>query len=234
MKHIYRTSFGLRPPYQFLVDGTMCQASLQHKFDLQTRLPVVLGEPVRLMVTVCTMNWLRAQAKQSSDPNITGASLVGRRLELRRCRHKPMLSVDYCIKDLVGSTNPFHYGVITNDDTLKEEMRKIVGVPIVYLERTFPLLEAPTKLTMDEVRRKEIDKLKVSRAEEAVISKEFGSKVKTTSEKAHKHRKAKAPNPLSVKKPSKAKAFGTSVISTNDCKKKRKRRRKIKELPISA
>lgn len=209
MHSVYSRGFGMRPPYQLLVDDTFCLAALRHKFDLRERLPIVMGAPVRLLVTACTMTAMREAAKGAVDPVITGAPFVGRRLELRRCRHDQPLEVSQCIRELIGKDNLHHYGVASNCDQLKDAIRKVPGVPIIFIERTFPLLETPSKLTMATLAKREEAKRHISTTEAAIIKKEFGELSDQTITSKHKKRKAKGPNPLSIRKSTKGRGPGT-------------------------
>lgn len=226
MKQVYEKYFGFRQPYQLLVDAAMCTASLRHKFDLKERLGLLLGGPVKLMVSSCVMDTLRAIAKAAPEDAIaTGAPFVARRLELRRCHHSPAVSVCDCFTQLLGEANINRYGIVTSEDPIKEAARKIPGVPLIYLERTFPLLEAPTKSTLKRTEQLEEEKLHVSKREIAVIKRSLGEEIEPETEKSepqHKRRKAKGPNPLSMKKK-------TSIYAKQleEQRPKRKRKKKI-------
>lgn len=209
MKSVYEAGFGMYAPYQILVDASMCRASLQHRWDLKERLPHLLGGSTRSLVTACTMEALRELARSSpDDPTATGAPFVGRRLELRRCRHDPVLSEVACWEALLAEGNPYHYGVATAEEKLKRVARAVAGTPLIFLEKTFPLLEAPSSLTLAEMRRREEAKLHVSSHERALIKKtlEGGQdEISPVPGPVHKRRRAKGPNPLSVKKSSRRK-----------------------------
>jgi U3 small nucleolar RNA-associated protein 23 len=132
--------------------------------------------------------------------------------------------VQECIAALVGEENPHHYGIITDVETLKNTARRIAGVPLVFLERTFPLLETPSKRTLDTLRRREEAKLHVSTREKEILKQKFGEAVEPVVKSKHKRRKLKGPNPLSVRKALKTDC--APVASTESGPKRRRRRRK--------
>lgn len=227
MLNIYAKGFGLHQPYQFLLDPSFCLASLRHKFDPKERLAFILGAPVRLFVTTCVMQALRLAARSSVDPVVTGAPFVARRLELRRCHHDEPCSVAQCFQSLIGKENPFHYGVAADDEQVKASIRQVAGVPLVYVERVFPLLEPPTNLTLATLAKQEASKQGLSTIEAKIIQKQFGDAKEPEIIPKHKRKRAKGPNPLSVKKSGKA-----AVICTSEGgKKKRQRRKKAKTSP---
>jgi U3 small nucleolar RNA-associated protein 23 len=56
-KHIgfFRNNFGVREPYQILLDGTFCQAALRGRIQLREQLPrYLMGE-----TQLCTTRWAR-------------------------------------------------------------------------------------------------------------------------------------------------------------------------------
>lgn len=201
IKNVYEKYFGFHPPYQFLIDDSMCLASLQHKFDLKERLTLVTGGAIRPMVSSCVMDALRRTAKQHpDDPIRTGAPFVGRRMELRRCNHSPSLPIADCFKQLLGEQNTFHYGVAANCEEIKGLARSKLGIPLIYLERTFPLLEPPTKATIEATTKMERGKLHLGPLEAAMIKKQLGEEEKIDLGPKHKRKRVRGPNPLSVKK----------------------------------
>lgn len=55
-KHLgfFRNNFGVREPYQILLDGTFCQAALQGRIQLREQLPrYLMGE-----TQLCTTRWV--------------------------------------------------------------------------------------------------------------------------------------------------------------------------------
>ena len=56
-KHLgfFRNNFGVRKPYQILLDGTFCQAALRGRIQLREQLPrYLMGE-----TQLCTTRWAR-------------------------------------------------------------------------------------------------------------------------------------------------------------------------------
>lgn len=213
MQNVYGKGFGMRPPYHFLVDASFCVAALRHKFDIRGRMATIFEAPVRMFTTSCVMSELKRAAQEEStkdnpDHIITGATFVARRLELRRCvQHTPpkQTSCD-CILDIIkNSKQPF--GVATGeqkDDRLKRAARLIPGTPLVYVERTFPLLESPSEVTRQALQKKQSQQQKLDPVEAQIIKKRLLPSVELNSEtlpkKKHKRKHIKGPNPLSVKK----------------------------------
>lgn len=231
MRSIYELGFGFRAPYQILLDASFCLSSLRHKFDAKERFTTVLGAACRLMVSSCVMEELRRLAKENPDDHIfTGAPFLARRVELRRCRHAPTLMGTECIKSLLGEDNQFHYGVASDDQRLKEIVRRTIGVPLIYVERTFPLLEAPGQNTLEALAKKQQDRLHLHPIEATVIKKKLGPIAVEESEKKHKKKKIKGPNPLSVKKPSKPQTRAPASSDVGQGRGRKRQRRKKKSL----
>lgn len=45
---VYEKGFGLRPPYQIILDAEMVREAMRHKVLLREALPVVFGGPVKI------------------------------------------------------------------------------------------------------------------------------------------------------------------------------------------
>lgn len=76
-KHLgfFRNNFGVREPYQILLDGTFCQAALRGRIQLREQLPrYLMGE-----TQLCTTRWARR-----GQGGGAGAGDCGRGL---RCEH---------------------------------------------------------------------------------------------------------------------------------------------------
>lgn len=172
---------------------------------------------------------------------MSGSIFIAKRFELRNCRHKssPNFTSEHCIKDLIAENNPHHYGVAAQNKELRESLREILGVPLIFVNRGVLLMEQPSKKTLEHARTLELQKLKPAEFEMKAIASKLKDDAVTTSaaaEKAlkrNKKRKGRSqPNPLSVKRASK----NTEVVaptgqSEGVHKPKRKRTPKKKPTP---
>lgn len=265
MQQTYEKGFSLRRPYQILLDDTFLSLSQRHQVDLKKKLELIMGNDVRLMVTGCVMNSLKNQSKAVSQ---SSANLVvsddsskiashaylthnmARSLELRRCRHeKDPKSVEECFKSLIGDDNPFHYCVATASEDLKKIVRLVAGIPLLYFERVFPLLEAPTSLTrkrMAEIEKEKFSSISMEEMKRIKNLLPIGDNVDDDIVK-YKKRRAKAPNPLSLKKkksitkviiPTVAisennKSIGVETTSPSSLKKRKRRKKSKSSGPMS-
>jgi U3 small nucleolar RNA-associated protein 23 len=238
MHAVYGRGLGMHAPYAMLADASFCRASFRHRFDLADRLQTVLGGPVRPLVTGCVLAQLRAEADAARaavastgappDRLAVGTAAMARGVEMRRCGHKPVLSGDACIRQCViqglepvsadDARSRMQFVVATDDRELKKWVRSVPGTPLVYVERTFPLLEPPTRATLELVRTRSEAKQRVRPEEAAVIQKRILGASEAVAGPIHRHKRAKAPNPLSVKR--RAVRTGDNVLS----KRKRKKR----------
>lgn len=174
--------------------------------------------------------------------------------ERRRCNHsieEAALTPKECIASVVGATNKHRYVVCSQDLELRQELRGIKGVPLVYINRSVMILEPMADVSTSTRNKQEGQKFREGlrkgesgkRKREDDEGKEEGEvkKVKKAYSKG-----AKGPNPLSVKKAKKVvekkpivlkkDKVSNSTISSNqetaeeavEIGTKRKRRRKHK------
>ncbi|MCO5606739.1 hypothetical protein L7F22_060929 [Adiantum nelumboides] len=121
----YNTALG--PPYQVLVDTNFINFSIQNKLDLEKSMMDCLYAKCTPCITDCVMAELeklgekyRVALRIAKDP----------RFEQLPCTHKGTYADD-CIVDRV--TQHKCYIVATCDRDLKRRIRKIPGVPIMYI-----------------------------------------------------------------------------------------------------
>ncbi|UVC49960.1 rRNA-processing protein fcf1 [Theileria orientalis] len=119
----------LVPPYQVIVDTNFVNSSIQNKLDLHKSMMDLLLSKCIIHVTDCIIGELeklghryRMALQLARDPRIV-------RL---KCTHKGTY-VDDCIVERVQMHKC--YIVATNDRDLKRRIRKIPGVPIMYVKR---------------------------------------------------------------------------------------------------
>jgi U3 small nucleolar RNA-associated protein 23 len=120
------------------------------------------------------------------------------------------------------------YVIATQDRLLQDQLKKVPGVPIMYLHGKAPTLEPPSqksrdfaldlrnKVTMTEIQEETIETLK----------KRSGLQTDVPVQPKKKHKK-KGPNPLSCKKSKKKSSSDTNtrINKVNESGKIRKRKR---------
>ena len=242
VQNIYEKYFGIRKPYQIVVDSQFCIESLKKRISPADALQEVFGGPVKLMTTQCI--W--AELRKYDAENEAGSFFLARRFEMiKHCGHnssKDTKTGAECIKDLVGKTNPQHYCVAAQDPQLRRDIREIYGVPTMFILRDTVLMEPPTEKTLQVVKQKEAKKLlKPARDDIKLLKKLSEKKDETPAEPAEesespvqpkpkpkkKKRKQKGVNPLSCKK--KKPKPTAPVPSKVESKKKKPRKRRPKK-----
>ena len=87
--------------------------------------------------------------EQTADAGRTRKAAYG--VEKRRCRHHPLRDGGACIRDLIGSTeNQHRYCVATQDESLREALRHVPGVPIIYFDHGMLVLEPISDVTKQQ------------------------------------------------------------------------------------
>nr|ADD37906.1 rRNA-processing protein UTP23 homolog [Lepeophtheirus salmonis] len=193
----FRTHFGLKAPYRVLLDGTFCQSCLTAKVNIKEQIPNYLLVPeVRYCTSPCAIT-----ETDKLGPQLYGASLILKGLAasyLLECSHgKEPLPAVKCIKSILKDNNSSSSIIVaTQDPELRERVRKIPGVPLIYLHGNAPTLEEPSAYTKSFVTK---GKNEVSHEEKVILElkeKEFGSQESVI----HKKKKRKGVNPLSCLK----------------------------------
>lgn len=117
----------LGPPYHILLDTNFINKTLQNKLDLLKSSVECLYGFCHLYITDCVMAELE---KLGSKFRLALALARDERIERLPCMHNGTYADD-CIIHRV--TQHRHYIVATNDKDLKHRLRKIPGVPIMYV-----------------------------------------------------------------------------------------------------
>lgn len=166
------------------------------------------------------MRHLYAAAK---EPGVSYLIDKAKTYERRRCNHLPEdyptpLSTKDCLASVVDSkdtkTNKHRYVVASQELEVRKRMRGIMGVPLIYINRSVMIMEPMAGATADnrdrEERQKFRDGLKGGRASGSLKRKREddegtgkGEGGADTPKKSKKGKGPKGPNPLSVKKPKK-------------------------------
>jgi len=125
----FASNTNIRPPYQVIIDTNFINFSIQNKLDIFKSMMDCLLAKCNPCITDCVIAELeklghkyRLALRLAKDPRM-------RRLT---CCHRGTYADD-CIVDRISQHRCYIVG--TNDKDLKKRIRKIPGVPILYVQR---------------------------------------------------------------------------------------------------
>ncbi|VEL27337.1 unnamed protein product [Protopolystoma xenopodis] len=124
LKDSYNTSLG--PPYHILLDTNYVNFSIKARLDLFQSMMDCLLAKCFLYVTDCVMGEIE---KMSERHRVALRILRDPRIERLTCQHKGIYADD-CLVERASSRC---YIVATCDKDLRRRLRKLTGVPIMYL-----------------------------------------------------------------------------------------------------
>lgn len=203
--NFYKTTFGFREPFQILVDLTFCQFALNFKINIKEQVPKYIEGDSQLYTTNCILE----EGKLLGTP-LYGAVLICKQFKLRKCGHDKPVSAQECIRSMIGKANDHHLFVASQDNELRDELRKIPGVPLLRIHYNALVLEKPSRDTVSEAKKIDTDKVTASEYEQERIDKLKRIKGLVTEDKDQKpkKRKVKGVNPLAMKKKKKKSGLG--------------------------
>ncbi|KAK1031399.1 hypothetical protein LTR33_016963 [Friedmanniomyces endolithicus] len=146
----YAMSFGFREPYQVLVDAEIIQAAARFKMKLGVLLAGALHGEIKPMITQCCIRHLydapatTYQERREKE----GWIEVAKQAERRRCGHhelgEPLTTLE-CLTSVVdpkgSGKNRNCYVVATQDQEVRQSMRRVAGAPLMYVNRSVMILE---------------------------------------------------------------------------------------------
>uniref|UniRef100_A0A9L0IYL9 rRNA-processing protein UTP23 homolog n=1 Tax=Equus asinus TaxID=9793 RepID=A0A9L0IYL9_EQUAS len=216
----FRNNFGVREPYQILLDGTFCQAALRGRIQLREQLPRYLMGETQLCTTRCVLKELETLGK-----DLYGAKLIAQKCQIRNCSHlKNGVSGSECLLSMVEEGNPHHYFVASQviDQNLSMKVKKKPGVPLMFIIQNTIVLDKPSPKTIAFVRAVESGQLVSVHEQESIRQlKEEQGLVKNPERRRKRRKKISGPNPLSCLK--KKKKAQDTKSSASEKKRKRKR-----------
>jgi U3 small nucleolar RNA-associated protein 23 len=146
--------FGFREPYQVVVDADFVKETTNCKMDLLQYLERTMHGKVKPMITQCSIRHLY---KEGGDRSVQAAIEVAKNVcERRRCGHHPEshpepLSTLECLSSIVdpgkAGINKHKYCVATQEQEVRSAMRRIPGVPLIYVSRSVMILEPMSEAT---------------------------------------------------------------------------------------
>lgn len=206
--NVYLHAFKFREPYQVLVDAEMVSTCVGASFELHKGLERTVQGEVKPMITQCCIRSLY-------DAKNEEAIALAKTFERRRCNHSqkdPKKPLD-CIADItnIGGANKFRYVVATMDQELRKELRRVPGVPLLFMNRSVMVMEPMSKATANFTSQVEAKKLtgglndaklgkKIAKPKSPVTEESNGGNNPPLTVSKKKRKGPAGPNPLSVKK----------------------------------
>lgn len=220
-------NFKFRQPFQILIDGTFAFAALENKFNIQDQLSKYFQSETKLLTTPCII--LETEKLASFSKAVGGATQIVKQYAIHKCGHekRPVIGAK-CLRSMVGKDNPSRYIIATQDREFQDALRKIPGVPLMYLHGKAPTLESPSEASRKyaEDIRKGLG-MSAWEKENVKTLKRAAGIAEETEEKPKKKRKKGGPNPLSCLKKKKKTEVGTSKAKEKSGKVKKRRKTKL-------
>lgn len=98
------------------------------------------------MTTYCVYAELR-----KLGPDCRPSAAYAKKMEKRRCTHSPAVTAAECIKEVIGETNANNYCIASQDAELRDTLRAIPGIPLLYINKSVLLLEPASEATTKKV-----------------------------------------------------------------------------------
>ncbi|KAI1901567.1 hypothetical protein AGOR_G00035740 [Albula goreensis] len=218
----YKYNFNFREPFQILLDGTFCQAALKNKIQIKEQMPKYLMGEVQLCTTNCVLKELESLGKE-----LYGAKIILQRFQIRNCSHfKNPVPASQCLLSMLDSSNPHHYFIASQDQELTTSVKKVPGVPLLYIILNTIVLDKPSLRSVAHVQAVQTGELVTPEQQHSISKlKEEQGIARNLAEKRGKKRKRKVknPNPLSCLKKKKT---GVPTPKNSDGEKKKRSRHK--------
>ncbi|XP_022089352.1 rRNA-processing protein UTP23 homolog [Acanthaster planci] len=220
----YKNVFNFREPHLVLVDGTFTCVALRHQTNIKDQLPKYLDGEVQLLTTKCAILETESLGKE-----LYGAASILRRYRVLSCPHQeePVAAAD-CIKGMIGDNNSHHYYIATQDPELSECTRGVPGTPLLYMNMNAIVLEKPSQTSQDHAVKLTQQRVATVDYQWDALKRLTGPQDGTRDERRPRRRRAKEPNPLSVKKKKKKatqKVLGEAGEGPQKASRRRRRRR---------
>lgn len=167
------------------------------------------------MITQCSIRHLYSLSL-SEHPHKDAAIDLAKKFERRRCNHHELpepLSEKECMESVIihNGENKHRYCVATQAPDIRQDLRAVPGIPLVYINRSVMIMEPMAPISAMKREREERGKfvagIKDTRPKQAKRKREEGGEVEKEEssegkdkKKRIKRRGPKGPNPLSVKK----------------------------------
>lgn len=218
---VYVHAFKFREPYQIIVDNELITTCQSASFDISKGFTRTIQAENKPMITQCCIQALYDTKNQLAID-------IAKSFERRKCNHREAIDPSQCIESIVNinGQNKHRYIVASQDLQLRKKLRKIPGVPLIYMNRSVMVMEPISDVSNQYNMNYESKKLTggLNDIEAGKLDKQNEGEDKDELEVKRKKRKGpKEPNPLSVKK---KKTGNTTTTNSQEQKKKSNRRKR--------
>jgi len=227
----YKNNFGVQAPYHVLIDGTFCKAALKYKINISEQLPKYLDAEVRLQTTPCVIAECEYFGKM-----LYGPLKVLQQFKVKPCAHETPQAPLQCLRRMVkGKKCSEKFFIATQDALLSEKVRKLAGVPLLYISHNAIILEAPSDASKSAADSHVKGALLPTTSEQTNLAalKKIVFGEESSQGKKKRRRKIKGPNPLSCKKKKKENAgVGKGKSETVEKKSRSRHKRKSEKQTV--
>ncbi|TDH73224.1 hypothetical protein CCR75_007943 [Bremia lactucae] len=203
---------GIKPPYKVLLDGNFIAMCLQMKLDVRERVPKYLQvkpHECEFYVPGAALEELKmlGEATKAAYDLAKSFKIAETHNQLDDDEQRSV-DVSKTIQSIIGDRNVGKFVVCTQEVELRKALRLVHGVPLIYLNRSVLVFEDISRATLAIVRQEEksnMAKLDVNEKRKLNQMVEAGDNDNDAKLQRTTKKRAKGPNPLSVKKSTKVK-----------------------------
>lgn len=205
----YKFLCQIRNPYKILLDGNFIAMCIKMNVDLFERLPKFLQTDHQTTLQYYVHASVLAELEALGESMTDAIKLAKQCHILKDSQAKASEpNVQASILNLVGERNGAKYFVATQDIELRQQLRRISGVPLMYLNRSVLVFEELSRTTLAISRQQDQAKMShLSGAEHQALKsireaedENSDRRRERPSGPVYRTKRAKGPNPLSMKK----------------------------------
>lgn len=222
---VYKSSFGFSEPFSVLIDGTFAKTALDNKVKIEEQVKNYFGSNITLLTTKCVLNELFIMGKE-----LYGAYVICKNMKLYECGHNGSKMARGCLKHIIEKGNEDKLIFATKDEKVSTYAKSKPDVPLVYIVSNTIVLDKPSDVTTEQAKINAAQTTDLTTNEQKVLKK-IRAEEREINPVQNKHKKPKAPNPLSCKKSTKnikAKESLDKIEKVEAVTKVKKRRKRVK------
>lgn len=207
----YRVNFGILPPYKVLCDAPVMHVAPKRSIFLKEALPRLLAATAVPVVTRCIYEELRALGDEFAE-----AKAFAKRCPREPCVHGgARKSASDCISAYLEKGNHSKLLLATNDSEVMRIGMEKCDIPIVTIaDQTRLVLRKPTAMAIESTKKlREEKNCALQGTDKALLADSDTRKPLRLKLGIVRKRRAKGPNPLSMKKSRKEKKIADAIES---------------------